>query len=138
MTRPWSGAWLPLAEAARAALTHSSGRPRRGAAVEDQSGKTHGGSSIVPPDLPAAAICAEHAALAACCAAGSMKARRLVVLGLPPLGASPPCGRCLQILLEFGRDVEVRWGTPAEEHGRSSLRRLLPEPFDDYRGSRSK
>ena len=133
MKRPWSGEWLPLAMAARAAMAHSSGRPRRGAAIEDQDGRIHSGAAIAPPDLPAAALCAEHAAIAAICASGSRNPRRLVILGPPPAGASQPCGRCLQVLLEFVRNVEIRWGTASEERGRSDLRRLLPDPFDDYR-----
>jgi cytidine deaminase len=136
MTRAWTRTWTPLVAAAQTALTRSAGRPRRGAAIEDQDGVIYPGASLAPPDLPAASLCAEHAALAALCASGSRVAQRLVVIGLGSAGAPPPCGRCLQILREFAPALEIRWGTPTAERGRSDLRRLLPDPFDDYRQDR--
>ena len=67
-SRAWEEDWSRMAEAARAALANAKGRPRRGAVVQDDSGRLHGGSSINLPDLPAASLCAEQSAIAALCA----------------------------------------------------------------------
>jgi cytidine deaminase len=122
-----------MADAARPALGRARGRPRRGAAIQDEKGVIHIGASLSVAELPSASLCAEQTAVAALCASGSRIAKRIVVLGPAPAGAPPPCGRCLQVLREFGKEIEIRWGTPTQERGRSNLARLLPDPFDDYR-----
>ena len=136
-SRPWSTAWEPLVAAARKTLRHAKGRPRWAAAVEDEGGRLHTGARISIPDLPAASLCAEQVAIARSRLADSRAIRRIVVVGPGPDGARPPCGRCLQILREFGADVEVRWGTGREEQGRGRLGRLLPRAFVDYRRTSS-
>jgi len=133
-TRPWTRAWQPVAKAAAEALRRAHGSPRRGAAIEDAQNIIHCGVSIQVSDPPAASLCAEQVAVAGMCVDGSRSPRRLAVIGPPPDGAPPPCGRCLQILIEFGDRVEVRWGTPTAEHGRSTVKKLMPYAFRDYRG----
>ncbi len=101
-------------------------------------GIVHAGASISVEQTPAASLCAEQIALADFCAAGEKAIARLVVIGPPPRGAPAPCGRCLQVLREFGEGVEIRWGTATREYGRSSLTRLLPHAFGDYRTARAR
>jgi cytidine deaminase len=134
-SRPWSKAWEPLVAAAAKSLRHAQGRPRWAAAAQDEKGELHAGVSIAIPDLPAASLCAEQIAVARSRLAGARKIRRIVVIGAGAEGAPPPCGRCLQILREFGAQIEVRWGTAREERGRGRLGGLLPRAFVDYRSS---
>jgi len=133
--RPWNTAWEPLVAAAGKTLHHAYGRPRWAAAVEDEKGGLHTGASLSISDLPAASLCAEQIAVARSRLAGGQTIERVVVIGAGPDGARPPCGRCLQILREFGADVEIRWGSLREERGRGRLSRLLPRAFVDYRTS---
>jgi cytidine deaminase len=133
--RPWSAAWRPLVAAAAEALRHAKGRPRWAATVEDKAGGRYAGASISIRDVPAASLCAEQIAVAQSRLSGDHSIRRVVVIAPGPQGASPPCGRCLQVLREFGPDIEVRWGTVREERGRGRLSRLLPRAFVDYRTS---
>ncbi len=130
--RAWPKVWEPLVAAADAALPHARGRPRRAAAILDADGGVHCGVSIQGIQPPAASLCAEQVAIASMCADGARAPIRLVILSLRV--PEPPCGRCLQFLLEFGASVEIRWGTPKHEHGRSTVERLLPLAFRDYRG----
>jgi cytidine deaminase len=122
-----------LVAAAAAALPRARSRPRRAAAILDPDGGIHPGVSIDATAPPGASLCAEQIAAASMCAGGSHEAVCLVVLAAADPG--PPCGRCLQLLLEFGDDVEIRWGTLEREHGRSTLERLLPLAFRDFRGA---
>ena len=130
--RPWAKGWLPLVTAAAQALPRARGRPARAAAFQDVDGAAHCGVSIQIPALPAASLCAEQVAVTAMCAAGARAAIRIVAISRNNPG--PPCGRCLQLLLEFGDEVEIRWGSPQQEWGRSTLEHLLPMAFRDFRG----
>lgn len=131
---PWPKGWLHLVSEATAALPHARGRSRRAAALLAGDGAVHCGVSIMVPDPASASVCAEQAAVGAMCVAGSRNPSRLVVLSLRD--AVPPCGRCLQVLMEFGDAIEVAWGTPDRLCGRSTIARLLPLAFRDYRGDR--
>ena len=133
--RPWSKAWQPLVEAAGTALRHARGRIGWAAAVEDDAGQVNVGISVSIPDLPAASLCAEQIAVARSRLSGGRAVRRIVVVTVDANQAGPPCGRCLQILREFGADLEVRWGTVDEQRGGERIGRLLPRAFLDYRTS---
>ncbi len=132
MSRPWGPAWRPLAAAAAGAMPRAGGAARRSAVAEDASGRLHVGVEMRILEPPAASLCAEHAAVAAMVAAGGVTLVRLLVAGPAGRAASPPCGRCLQVMAEFGRKVEIRWGTVEAEEGRSMLARLLPFAFRDF------
>lgn len=133
MTRPWPDSWVPLAAAAAASMPAGRSARRRCAVVEDETGRLHPGIDLDSHRVPAASICAEHAAIAAMCASGGRRVVRLLVAGPAGRPAPPPCGRCLQVLVEFGRAAQVRWGTVEAEHGHSTTMRLLPNAFVDYR-----
>jgi cytidine deaminase len=130
--RPWPKGWWPLVEAALEALPRSKGRPRRASVLQDEDGIVHCGVSIQIPALPAASLCAEQVATTSMCASGACVPLRMVTISSRDPG--PPCGRCLQLLLEFGDEVEIRWGTPQQQWGQSTLERLLPMAFRDFRG----
>jgi cytidine deaminase len=132
--RPWPKGWLPLVSEAAAALSHARGRNRRAAALVAAGGGVHSGVSITVSDPAAASMCAEQTAVAAMCVAGGRDPSRIVVISAAD--PVPPCGRCLQVLMEFGDAIEVGWGTPDQLFGRSTIARLLPMAFRDYRGDR--
>jgi cytidine deaminase len=132
-SRAWPIGLAPLVAAATAGLAVSVGKPRRGAAIEDERGVIHTGTAIQIMDAPSASICAERIAISAMCVSGARRPRRIIIIGPEPDGAPPPCGGCLQSLLEFSPDADVRWGTPAEERGRGRVSKLLPAAFRDYR-----
>jgi cytidine deaminase len=104
-------------------------------AVEDAERGIHVGVSLSFPDLPAASLCAEQVALAGLRLHGIGEARRLVRIALGSCAAYPPCGRCLQILLELGPHAAIAWGNPDRMLGRASVRQLLPLAFSDFRSA---
>jgi len=134
MSRPWAKGWTGLIAHAVEALPRARGRPRIAAALEDAHGSFHRGVSIRVAEPSAASLCAEQVAITSMVTSGGVGPRRLVTIC--EKDPSPPCGRCLQLLLEVSDDVEIRWGTRELETGRSTLRRLLPLAFRDYRGER--
>ena len=75
-------------------------------------------------------ICAERAAVAAAVAAGARRLEAVAVASgtVPP---TPPCGMCLQVLVEFGRDVEVVLAAPGKQRC-TRLADLYPEPFTEF------
>lgn len=129
----WSATWSPLASAASRALRHARGRPRWAVAVEDERGMIHVGVSLSFAELPAASLCAEQVALACLRLHGIGEARRLVRIAIGSTASRPPCGRCLQLLIELGPNAAVAWGSVERMMGSGSVRQLLPDAFTDYR-----
>jgi cytidine deaminase len=134
----WSAEWAALADAAAHGLRHARGRPRWAVAVEDEVGGIHVGVSLSFPDLPAASLCAEQVALAGLRLHGIGAARRVVRIALGSCAASPPCGRCLQILIELGPHAIIAWGHPEQMLGKATVRQLLPAAFTDFRDAGSR
>jgi cytidine deaminase len=124
-----------LIEKAGKLLRHAKGSPRWAAVFEDSTGGLHGGVSVAVKDLPAASLCAEPIALASLRLSGRGRLTRVLIVARTAAGSGPPCGRCLQLLREFGPKAEVRWGTTEHEEGKSSIDRLLPRAFGDYRSA---
>ena len=82
-------------------------------------------------------ICAERAAVCAAVAAGARTLRAVAVV--TDLAApARPCGACRQVLAEFGLGMDVLLGGRDGAEERTTLDRLLPEPFtfaDVHRGT---
>ena len=98
-----------------------------GAAVETESGEVFSGSNVENASY-GLTICAERVAVAAAVAAGHRRMRRLVVVA-GSREAVAPCGACLQVLVEFGPDMEVI-GVGATGPVRWTMAELLPAPFN--------
>jgi cytidine deaminase len=133
----WKSPWANLADAACRSLRHARGRPRWAVAVEDARGMIHVGISLSFSDLPAASLCAEQVALAGLRLHGYGEARRVVRIAGGAAAATPPCGRCLQLLIELGPLAVIAWGSVDGMLGSATVRQLLPNAFMDYRDSRS-
>lgn len=74
-------------------------------------------------------MCAERVAIFKALSDGHRRFRRIAVVA-DATAPTPPCGACLQVLWEFGGDLEVILADLRRETGRHRLRELLPLPFD--------
>jgi cytidine deaminase len=103
---------------------------RVGAALRSRSGKVFAGCNVENASL-GAGICAERGAVMQAVAAG-MRPGELATVAIytadPRL--TPPCGMCLQVLVEFGRDATVLLAAPGRAR-RTHLGALYPEPFTE-------
>ena len=115
-----------MAEAARARAYAPYSRYAVGAALETVAGEVYAGCNVENASY-GLTICAEQAALAAAVADGHRRFARLVV-ATGGGRAVAPCGRCRQLLVEFGIDLEVH-GFAAADRRRWTLAELLPHPF---------
>lgn len=97
-----------------------------GAAVETPGG-VFAGCNVENASL-GLTICGERAAVFAAVAAGEREVKRVAVVtsSSPP---APPCGACLQVLLEFCRDCEVVLANDRGERRVLRLRDLAPHGF---------
>ena len=101
-------------------------RFRVGAALEADTGEVFTGCNVENASY-GLTICAEQAAVTSAVAGGRRRFRRLVV-ATGGGRAVAPCGRCRQLLAEFGGDLEV-YGVTNGERMRWLLKDLIPDPF---------
>ncbi|MGE5737544.1 MAG: cytidine deaminase [Betaproteobacteria bacterium] len=122
--------WQTLADAAKAACRNAyssySGFPV-GAAVLTDSGTVAKGCNVENASY-GLTICAERSAVFGAITDG---ARAIVALALYTPTAKPvtPCGACLQVIAEFGANVEIRSYCDGPDIAKSMLRELLPASF---------
>ena len=128
-----------LLEAARAVQRHAyapASNFRVGAAVMASDGRIFVGCNVETASY-GLTICAERAAVCAAVAAGARTLRAVAVV--TDLAApARPCGACRQVLAEFGLGMDVLLGGRDGAEERTTLDRLLPEPFtfaDVHRGT---
>lgn len=123
-----------LVRAARAARTHAHAPYSGfavGAAIRTRRGRVFAGCNVENASL-GAGICAERGAILTAVAAGMRQGDlRAVAVYTRAVKPTPPCGVCLQVLVEFGRDVEILLAGP-KGIVRRRLSDLLPEPFTDF------
>lgn len=91
-----------------------------GAAIEDREGRVWTGVNVENVSF-GATICAERAALAQMVSAGS---HEIAKIAISTRDGSPPCGICLQVLLEFAPDPSKVSVTLARETGEVVTRPL--------------
>lgn len=99
-----------------------------GAALRMRGGRVFEGCNVENASL-GAGICAERGAILQAVAAG-MRPGDLEAVAVYTEGdhLTPPCGMCLQVLVEFGRQVDVLLAGPKAVR-RTNLAALYPEPF---------
>ena len=124
-----------LLEAARDAMTRAYApysRFRVGAALLCDDGTPDGvvvtGCNVENASYPAS-LCAERAAVGAAVAQG-LRRYRAVAIATEADTASPPCGICRQVLVEFAPSLPVLSVARDGQVTRWSLDALLPHPFD--------
>ena len=108
-----------------------------GAALRRRDGSIYRGCNVENASL-GAGICAERAALLQAVAdgmrPGEMEALAVYTGAREP---TPPCGMCLQCLVEFGRDLPVLLAGPRRLET-VQLQFLLPRPFTRFPRRRGK
>jgi cytidine deaminase len=99
-----------------------------GAAIETMDGTVVTGCNIENVSY-GLTMCAERVAIFKALSDGHRRFRRIAVVAEAAV-PTRPCGACLQVLWEFGGDLEVILANPRRETGRHRLSELLPFPFD--------
>lgn len=117
---------VTLAREVRARAYAPYSRFRVGAALEAETGEVFTGCNVENASY-GLTMCAEQAAVASAVARGRRRFRRLVV-ATGGERAVAPCGRCRQLLAEFGTGLEV-YGVTSTEQVRWLLPDLIPYPF---------
>ncbi len=124
--------WDPLIDAARLAYGNAyapySGY-RVGAAVRSVDSSIFAGCNVENRSF-GATICAERIAIGHAVSSGSKQIDAVVVLtgSEPP---APPCGMCLQVLVEFGSpDTPVLLLSTSGARREYKLRDFHPHPFE--------
>lgn len=117
---------VALAREMRARSYAPYSRFRVGAALEADTGEVFTGCNVENASY-GLTICAEQNAVAAAVSRGRRRFRRLVVVtgGRRPVA---PCGRCRQVLAEFGTDMAV-YGVANGERVHWQLGDLIPDHF---------
>jgi len=98
-----------------------------GAALQSENGEIFIGVNLENASY-GATVCAERNAVAQAVSQGQRKFVQLAVVtsASPP---APPCGMCLQVLVEFCPDLRLLLANPEGEVERTRLSRLLPRSF---------
>ena len=100
---------------------------RVGAALLDEDGNVHVGCNVENVSY-GLAVCAERVAVLHAVAQGVTRFTSLAIV-VPTPEPAPPCGMCLQTLVEFCEDLEIFLATEKEVM-RTSLRAVLPLNFN--------
>jgi cytidine deaminase len=130
MTAPAPDELERLAAAAAAVAGNAyapASRFRVGAAVLAVDGRVFAGCNVENASY-GLTTCAERAAVCAAVAAGVRQLRAVAVATDLDVPASP-CGACRQVLAEFGPAMDVVLVGRGGVRRRTTLDRLLPDPF---------
>lgn len=102
-----------------------------GAALLHRDGRIFGGCNVENASL-GAGLCAERAALVQAVAAGARPGQFVALAVYTDAAAhTPPCGMCLQCLVEFARELPVVLAGPRRQEV-TALSALLPRPFRSF------
>ena len=98
-----------------------------GAAVLDEEGQIFRGCNVENSSF-GLTMCAERNAVGAAVCAGSNRLRAVAIYTSTPT-LTPPCGACRQVLIEFGRAIEVHLFNDEHQHAVFTIDQLLPAGF---------
>jgi len=122
--------WSELAQSARAAAARSYAPYSRfpvGAALLAADGTIFAACNVENASF-GLSICAERAALFRAVSEGCRRLVAVLVYTPTPL-PTPPCGACLQVLVEFAAGAQVRCICDSDEVLQANLAALLPVSF---------
>jgi cytidine deaminase len=100
---------------------------RVGAAILCEDGRVFSGANVENA-VYSLSICAERVAAVKAVSEGCHKFMSLAVIADGP-APCPPCGACLQFLIEFGADTMVIMANVGGEIKKARVKELLPEAF---------
>jgi cytidine deaminase len=124
-----------LVRAARAVRAHAHApysRFKVGAALRRRDGRVFAGCNVENASL-GGSICAERGAVMGAVAAGMRRGELdAIAIYTGDARSTPPCGMCLQVLVEFGPRARILLAGPRRLR-QVRLADLLPEPFTDFR-----
>jgi cytidine deaminase len=104
---------------------------RVGAAIRARSGEVFTGCNVENASL-GAGICAERGAILHAVASGLRPGDLTAVAVYTTAGKpTPPCGMCLQVLVEFGAEARVLLAGPRGVRA-TSMPELYPFPFRSF------
>ncbi len=104
-----------------------------GAALRRRDGRIFAGCNVENASF-GAGICAERAALLQAVAAGTRVGELQALAIYTAAGTpTPPCGMCLQFLVEFARELPIHLAGPRRVET-VHLTALLPRPFRRFPG----
>lgn len=123
-------ALIAAARAARANAYAPYSKYQVGAALLASDGRVFSGCNVENSAYPSS-LCAEHNAIGTGVAAGAREFVAIAVVTELGAGGQPgsPCGKCRQVLSEFGLDMLVILAGPTGEPTTIRLRELLPRAF---------
>lgn len=98
-----------------------------GAAVLADDGTVYPGCNVENASY-GLTICAERNAVGRAVVEGHRRLRAVLVY-TETAAPTYPCGACLQVLAEFGPDMDVVLATPDGKMTRTTLPALMPHPF---------
>jgi cytidine deaminase len=122
--------WQRLEAAARLACANAYCPYSRfpvGAAVLASDGTVASGCNVENGSF-GLTVCAERNAIFRAVAEGATSVVALVVY-TPTPKPTTPCGACLQVIAEFGRDARIRMACASGEHDERAFGELLPHGF---------
>lgn len=103
-----------------------------GACLETEDGTLYSGCNIENASFPAT-NCAERTAIFKAISEGKKEFRRIVIVGGGECidAYCPPCGICLQVMMEFcnPETFEIILAKSEEEYQKYLLKELLPKGF---------
>ena len=105
-----------------------------GASVLTSSGKIFKGANVENASY-GLTVCAERVAVFKAVSSGEKKIKKVAVV-TNSKEPSVPCGACLQVLSEFGKEVEIIWVNLKGKIKKYQLRELLPKHFKFVRKSK--
>ncbi|HBT47696.1 MAG TPA: cytidine deaminase [Peptococcaceae bacterium] len=121
------GALIAAAAGARERAYAPYSRFPVGAALLTASGRVYTGVNIENASY-GLTVCAERVALWKAVSEGEREFVALAVVG-GDRAFTFPCGACLQVLAEFGPDLEIITGRPQGQILKERLKNLLPQAF---------
>lgn len=120
--------WVRLAIQARKKAHAPYSNYQVGSLLIDNKGKLHTGCNVENASYPAS-ICAERTAIGKMISRGGKKIKKIIVVASSDEPVFP-CGMCLQVIQEFGKNCEVlAVNRRATAFKRAAFRDLFPFAF---------
>jgi cytidine deaminase len=98
-----------------------------GAAVLDEEGRLYSGCNVENASF-GLTMCAERNAIGAAATEGAHRLKAVAIY-TPTQSLTPPCGACRQVMIEFGRHLEIHLFNSEGAHLVFPITQMLPAGF---------